>query len=98
MANQNNIIPMGRLYGVTVDIEDTSTLADFEVIEIVDNIKPYPIVLGTDWAFDMDAMINLKKQNMNFEREALRVIVPLDPAEGEHYTEPVHDLWRMMMI
>ena len=31
MENQQKIIPMGRLQGVTVDIEGTSTLADFEV-------------------------------------------------------------------
>lgn len=36
MENQQNIIPTGRLHGVTVDIEGASTLADFEVIEIVD--------------------------------------------------------------
>lgn len=39
----------------------------------------------------MDAVINLKKWAMTFERKALRVIVPLDPAEGVCYTELVHD-------
>lgn len=28
---------------------------------------------------------------MSFERKSLRVVVPLDPTEGPHYTEPVHD-------
>lgn len=28
---------------------------------------------------------------MMFERKSLRVIVPLDPAEGARYTEPVRD-------
>ena len=28
---------------------------------------------------------------MAFERKALRVVVPLDPAEGAHYTEPVRN-------
>ena len=28
---------------------------------------------------------------MKFERKSLQVVVPLDPAEAEHYTEPVHD-------
>ena len=28
---------------------------------------------------------------MIFEKKSLRVIVPLDPAEGWHYSKPVHD-------
>lgn len=82
---------MGWLYGVTVDIEAASTMAKFEVIEIVDNSNPYLVFLGIDWAIDMNGVINLKKMVISFERKSLRVIVPLDPTEGVHYTEPVHD-------
>jgi len=71
MASQHKIIPMGRMYGVTVDIEGASTLADFEVIEIVDDSNPYLVLLGIDWAFDMDAVINIKKHKMIFERKEL---------------------------
>jgi len=42
---------MGHLYRVRVDIEGVSTLAKFEVIEIVDENNPYPMLLGIDWAF-----------------------------------------------
>lgn len=90
MASQQKIIPMGRLYGVTVNI-GASALVDFEVIEIVDDNNPYPMLLGIDWAFNMDEVINLKKRRKTFEKKALRFIVPLDPAEGAHYTEPVRD-------
>jgi len=31
-----------------MDIEGASTLADFEVIEIVDDNNPYPMLLGID--------------------------------------------------
>lgn len=48
MSNQQKIIPMGRLQGVTVDIEGASVLADFEVIEIVGDSNPYPALLGID--------------------------------------------------
>ena len=48
MANQQKIIPMGWLEGVTVDIEVVSALADFEVIDIVDDSNPYPMLLGID--------------------------------------------------
>ena len=91
MLNQQNIIPMGRLQGVTVDIEGASALADFEVIEIVDDRNPYPALLGIDWEIDMNGVINLKKWTMSFERKSLRVVVPLDHAEGPHYTELVYD-------
>jgi len=52
---------MGRLQGVTVDIEGVSTLTDFEVIEIVDDSNPYLALLGIDWSTDMNGVINLKK-------------------------------------
>ena len=61
MANQQKIILMGRLYGVTIDIEGASALANFEVIEIMDDSNTYPALLGIDWAIDMNEVINLKK-------------------------------------
>ena len=82
---------MGRLHGVTVDIEGASALADFEVIEIVDDNNPYPALLGIDWSINMSGVINLKKRTLSFERKTLRVVVPLDPAEGLRYTERVRD-------
>ena len=37
------------------------------------------------------AVINLKKRHMTFEGKELRVIVPLDPSQGERYTWLVRD-------
>lgn len=91
MANQQKILPMGRLEGVTVDIEGASTQRDFEVIEIVDDNNPYPALLGIDWATDTNGVINLKKRKIIFEKKSLRVVVPIDPAEGTRYTETVCD-------
>jgi len=48
MANEQKILPMGRLQGITVDIKGSSALADFKVIEIFDDRNPYPILLGID--------------------------------------------------
>ena len=62
MANQQKILSMGRLQGITVDIEGASALADFEVIEIVDDSNPYPVLLGIDWANNMNGVINLKER------------------------------------
>lgn len=39
----------------------------------------------------MNGVINLKKHKIIFEKKSLHIIVPLDPAEGARYTEPVLD-------
>ena len=39
----------------------------------------------------MGGIINLKKRSMVFENNGTRVIVPLDPAKGERYIEPVRN-------
>lgn len=49
MSNQQKILPMGQLQGVSVNIEGVSMQTDFEVIEIVDDSNPYPALLGIDW-------------------------------------------------
>ena len=91
MVNQQKIIPIGRLQGITVDIEGASALTDFEVIEIVDDNNPYPALLGIDWATDMNGVIHMKKRKTIFEKKSMRVVIPLDLVEGLCYTEPVHD-------
>ena len=74
-----------------MDIDGARTFADFEVIEIVDDNCPYPALLGIDWAFNNSTMVDLKKIRMMFERYGLRVIAPLDPNEGQRYTEPIKE-------
>lgn len=91
MANQQKILPMGRLQGVTIDIEGASVQADFEVMEIFDDNNPYTMILRIDWAIDMNGVINLKKWKMTFDKKSLHVVVPLDPAGGVRYTERVRE-------
>jgi hypothetical protein len=88
LANQHRVIPIDRLKGVIVDLDGVCTKADFEVIEIVDDTTPYPALLGLDWAFENQAIINLKTRKMTFESGEYRVIAPLDPSEGERFVEP----------
>ena len=59
------------------------------MIEIVDDINPYLMLLRLDWAFDKVVIINFKKRQMVFEKDEMRVIFPLDPSEGVCYTELV---------
>jgi hypothetical protein len=51
----------------------------FEVTEIVDDNHPYPVLMGLEWAFENQAIINLKKREMIFKVCDLKVIAPLDP-------------------
>ena len=62
MDNQQFVIPFGRLEHVPVDINGVRTFVDFEVIEIVDDSRPYPTLLGIDWDFDNLKVIDLKKE------------------------------------
>ena len=67
LANQQRVIPLGRLSSVPVDLDGVCSLADFEVIEIIDDNTPYPTLLGINWEFENQAIINLKKNTMSFE-------------------------------
>jgi hypothetical protein len=91
MANHQAVSPFGRLEHVPVDIDGVRIYAYFEVIEIVDDGCPYPVLLGIDWAFNNSIVVDLKKRRMTFEGDGLRVIAPLDLDEGHRYTEPIRE-------
>ena len=67
LANQQRVIPLGRLSSVLVDLDGVRSLANFKVIEIIDDSTPYLALLGIDWAFENKVIINLKKKTMSFE-------------------------------
>ena len=98
LANQQKIVPLGRFPSVPVDIDGVSTLAYFEVIEIIDDSNPYPALLGIEWAIDNYVVINLKNRLMNFEGKCLRVIVSLDPSQGESIQSQSEMKIRMFWI
>jgi hypothetical protein len=88
LANQHRFLPIGRLKGVIVDLDGVCTKEEFEVIEIVDDTTPYPKLLGLDWEFENQTIINLKTRKKTFESREYRVIAPLYPSEGERFVEP----------
>ena len=91
MANQQKITPLGRLPRIMIDIEGVKILADFEVIEVVEDGDPYPALLVLDWAIAMRGVINLKNHSMIFENNGMCVIIPLDPEKGERSMEPASE-------
>ena len=89
LANQQRVSPLGRLPQVPVDIDGVHSFAEFEVIEIIGDSRPYPALLGIDWEIGNMAFIDLKKRQMTFEDNQIRVITPLDPFQGPRYIEPI---------
>jgi len=91
MANKVKVIPLGRLPRVPVDLDGVRSVAEFEVIEIVDENSPYLTLLGIEWALNSNAIINLKKRHMSFNDGKNRITTPIDPGESQRYVEPVRD-------
>ena len=57
LFNQSKVLPIGRLPHVLIEIEGIKTYAYFEVIDIVDDMNPYPTLLGIDWAIENHTII-----------------------------------------
>jgi hypothetical protein len=83
---------------VKVNIEGVKMKEDFEVIQITDDSNPYPTLLGIDWAFDNNDVLNMTKRQMSFETDTLCVIAPLDPNEGDRYNEPINEDGQSFVI
>jgi hypothetical protein len=60
-------------------------------MDMVDESIPFPTLLGIDWAFDNQVIINLNTRKMIFEDGNFRVVAPLDPSDFERYIEHVPD-------
>jgi hypothetical protein len=94
------------LKAIPVDLDGVHTMEDFEVINIVDNSTPYPTLLGLDWEFYNQTIINLKTRKIIYELGEYRVITPLYPLEGGRYvdqmteklmTEEINQFYRTTM-
>ena len=90
LADHAKVLPIGRLSQVLVDIEGLRTFADFEVINIVDDMNPYLVLLGIYYAIDNQTIINFRKRILSFEDNEIRVVSPIDPLDGPRYVEPVY--------
>jgi hypothetical protein len=89
LENQHRVVPIGRLKGIPIDLDCVRTMGYFEFIDIVDNTLPYTTLLGLDWDFNNQTIINLKTRKMIFESGEYIVITPLDPSKGGRYMETV---------
>jgi hypothetical protein len=80
LENQHKVLPIGILKGVTVDLDGVCAKADFEVIEIVDDTTPYPMLLGLDWEFENQSIINLKTRKNDISVRGI---------QGHHAIRPI---------
>ena len=48
LVNRQRVSPMGRLSNVPVEKDGVRSLADFKVIEIIDDSNPFSALLGID--------------------------------------------------
>jgi hypothetical protein len=76
---------------VEIDVAGVKIMAKFEVIEIMGDKDPYPMLYGIDWAYENYAVIDLKKDTMTFEAKGIKVVQPLDLYVGPRYTEPTNN-------
>ena len=83
LENQAKVSPIGRVPRLPVKVEGLKAYADFDAIEIVDNIRMYPTLLGISYAIENLMLINFKKRIMTFDNHDTRVTYPLDPLEGQ---------------
>jgi len=91
MTNHVKLVPLGRLPHVPVDLDGVKSVAEFEVIEIVDDSSPYLALLGIEWAYNCNVIINLKKIQMSFDDDTNRITALIDPTEGPRYVKLVRD-------
>jgi hypothetical protein len=87
-VKKHKIVPIGRLLRVPVNIDRVHSVVDFKFIEIVDKSQPYPVIMGLEWDFENQTIINLNKREIIFEVGDLKVTAPLDPTEGKRYIKP----------
>ena len=85
------MLPIGKVPHLLVEVEEMKTYTNFHVIEIVDEGRSYPVLLGIGWDNDNLVVIDFKKQVMTFENHDIRVIAPLDPSEGRRYILPLKE-------
>ena len=71
------------------EVEGIRTYIDFEVIEIFNDINPYPTLLGINRAIENQTILNFKKRILSFKDSYMRVVAPLDLLERQRYVKPV---------
>lgn len=62
-------------------------IVDFEVIDLVDRITAYPALVGWPWGRKMKWTISLEKDRIKSKGNNKKIIIRLDPREGNPLVE-----------
>ena len=91
LVNQLKVLPIGQLMQVPVEVEGLRTYAKFQVINFVNDTKPYLALFRIYLTIYNKTIINFKKIILSFEDSEMRVVAPNDPLEGQRYVELVNN-------
>ena len=61
LANQDKVQPIGRFSNLVINIKGMRTQVEFDDIEVVEDVRSYPALLGIGWDNDIMVVINFKK-------------------------------------
>ena len=75
LANQTRITPIGQLLGLHVRIGGEVYTLDFQILDIPDNGRSYPLLLGRSWLYKARAVLDLGRGTITFERSSARSTV-----------------------
>jgi hypothetical protein len=62
-----------------MNMDGMRSVADFEVIDIVDESQPYQTLMVLEWEFDNHAVMNLKNRKIIFEVGELKAFYTVVP-------------------
>src|SRR5713226_7886130 len=88
LADQGLIEPIRVWRNVDTTIKGISTKVDFEIIDPKEGSSSFPALLGRPWGRKMTASISLDKEQIKLKGNGHKVIVPINPSQGQPWVEP----------
>ena len=94
LANQTRIMPVGQILGLHVTIGGEFYTLDFQILDLPDDGRSYPLLLGRPWLHKAGAIIDWGRGTITFGRSSARSKVSQSKNErrrAEHEPPPNED-------
>ena len=94
LANQTRITPVGQILGLHVTIGGEFYTLDFQILDLPDDGRSYPLLLGRPWLHKAGAIIDWGRGTITFGRSSARSKVSQPKNEkrrAEHEPPPDKD-------
>ena len=72
LANQTRITPVGQILGLHVTIGGKFYTQDFQILDLPDDSRSYPLLLGRPWLHKAGAIIDWGRGTITFGRSSAR--------------------------